>query len=83
MHISLFIIDHLTTLILLIEYAKRKENQIICKGSIIPKQPLINIFIYLSYYISLIQILGLYKSSPLKRNLVPEIGKKRDTIGLV
>jgi hypothetical protein len=60
MHISLFIIVHLTTLILLIEYAKRKENQIICKGSIIPKQPLINIFIYLSYYISLIQILGLY-----------------------
>jgi hypothetical protein len=56
MHISLFIIGHLTTLILLIEYAKRKENQIISKGSVIPKHPLINIFIYLSYYISLIQI---------------------------
>jgi hypothetical protein len=83
MHISWFIIGHLTNLILLIEYAKRKENQINSKGSIIPKHPLINIFIYLTYYLSLILILGLYKSYPLNRNLALEICKKRDTTGLV
>jgi hypothetical protein len=39
-------ICYLTNIIPLIEYAQRKENQIIFKGSIIPKHPLINIFIY-------------------------------------
>jgi hypothetical protein len=38
----------------LIEYAQRKENQIIFKGFIILKHPLISIFIYFF----LIQILG-------------------------
>jgi hypothetical protein len=47
-----------TNIIPLIEYAQRKENQIISKGSIIPKHPLNNIFIYLSYYFSFIKILG-------------------------
>jgi hypothetical protein len=40
-------ICYLTNIISLIEYAQGKENKIISKGSIIPKHPLINIFIYL------------------------------------
>jgi hypothetical protein len=38
-------IGHLVNLILLIEYAQRKENQIISKGSIILKHLVISIFI--------------------------------------
>jgi hypothetical protein len=40
----------------LVEYVEINKKEI--KGS--PKHPLINIFIYLSYYLSLIQILGFY-----------------------
>jgi hypothetical protein len=43
----------------IIEYAQGKGNQIISKGSIIPKHPLINIFIY--FIIFLIQLFGFYK----------------------
>jgi hypothetical protein len=54
-----FFIGYLTNLILLIEYAKRKENQTISKGSIIPKYPLIiYLFIYLLFF--LIQIFELH-----------------------
>jgi hypothetical protein len=49
----------LTNLTLLIEYAQRKENQIISKGSIILKHPLIRIFNFFSY-----TNFGLYKSYP-------------------
>ena len=35
-------------------------------------------FIYLFYYYFFIQILGLTNPTPLKRNLVPEICKKKD-----
>jgi hypothetical protein len=41
-----------------------------------PKHPLITIFVYLFYYFYLIQIFGLYKSYPLKRDLILEISKK-------
>jgi hypothetical protein len=51
------------------EYAQRKGNQVI------PKTLLC---IYLFYYFNLIQILGLYKSYPLKINLVLEISEKED-----
>jgi hypothetical protein len=37
----------LTNIIPLIKYAQRRENQLTPKGSIIPRYPLINIFIYL------------------------------------
>jgi hypothetical protein len=57
-------IGYLTNLILLLEYAQRKENQIIFKGSIILKHPLISIFIYLFYIFFLIQILGLTAVTP-------------------
>jgi hypothetical protein len=57
-------IGNLTNLILLLEYAQRKENQIIFKGSIILKHPLISIFIYLFYIFFLIQILGLTAVTP-------------------
>jgi hypothetical protein len=60
MHTSYLFIGHLTNLILLIEYAQRKENQIIFKGFIIIKHPLIGIFIYLFSYTNF----GLYKSYP-------------------
>jgi hypothetical protein len=46
-------ICYLTNLIPFIEYAKRKENQIIFKGFIIPKT-LTYKYIYLFYYFSLI-----------------------------
>jgi hypothetical protein len=53
----------LTNIIPLIEYAQRKENQIISKGSIVPKHPLIYLFILLFF---LIQILGFTNPTPLK-----------------
>jgi hypothetical protein len=62
MHTSYLFIGHLTNLILLIEYAQRKENQIIFKGFIILKHPLISIFIYFF----LIQILGFTLKMKLK-----------------
>jgi hypothetical protein len=74
-------ICYLTTLIPLIEYTQRKENQIISKGSIIPKHPLINIFIY--FIIIPLYKFALYKSYPLKRNRVPKISKKRYIEGFV
>jgi hypothetical protein len=70
---------YLTNIISLIEYAQGKENQIISKGSIIPKHPLVNIYIYLFYYFFFpIQILGFTNPTTLKRNLVLEISKKKD-----
>jgi hypothetical protein len=54
-------ICYLTNLIPLIEYAQIKENQMISKGSIIPKHYIIIFFIYIIIiiiYIFLIQILG-------------------------
>jgi hypothetical protein len=59
MHTSYLFIGHLTNLILLIEYAQRKENQIISKSFIILKHPLISIFIYFFSYTNF----GLYKES--------------------
>jgi hypothetical protein len=70
------IVCYLTNLIQLIEYTQRKANQIISKT-------LLCKYMYLFIYFYLIQILGLYKSYPLNRNLVLEICKKRDTEGLV
>jgi hypothetical protein len=76
-------IFYLTNIIPLIEYAQRREDQLIPKGSIIPKHYII-IFIYLyHYYIFFIQILGFTNPTPLNRNLVLEICKKWDTKGLV
>jgi hypothetical protein len=66
-------IGHLVNLILLIEYAQKKENQIISKGSIILKHLVISIFIL---YFFLIQILGFTNPTPLKNNLVLEISRK-------
>jgi hypothetical protein len=60
----------------LVEYVEKNQKEI--KGS--PKHPLINLLIY-SFFSP--TNFGLYKSYLLKRNLVPEICKKRDTIGLV
>jgi hypothetical protein len=53
-------------------------NQLISIGFIIPKHYHINIFIYLFHYFSLILILSFTNSTPLKRNLVLEISKKKD-----
>jgi hypothetical protein len=56
-------ICYLTNIISLIEYAQIKENQMIPKGSIIPRHYII-IFIYLyHYYFFLIQIFGLYRTT--------------------
>jgi hypothetical protein len=58
-----------------IEYAQRKEDQIITQGFIILNHPLINVSIYLLF--SPYTNVGLYKSYPLNRNLVLEICKER------
>jgi hypothetical protein len=64
----------------LVEYAKRNKKEF--KES--PKHLVINLFIYSFYYFFfLIPILGFTNPTPLNRNLVLEIYKKRDTIGLV
>jgi hypothetical protein len=70
-------ICYLRNIIPLIEYAQRKENQIISKGSIIPKHPLVNIVIYFFIFF-LIQILGFTNPTLLKRNIVLKISKKKD-----
>jgi hypothetical protein len=57
-------ICYLTNIIPLIQYVQIKENQIISKGSIIPKHYII-IFIYLYHYFSMIQILGFTHSEHL------------------
>jgi hypothetical protein len=70
-------ICYLTNIIPLVEYAQRKEDQEIPKT-------LAYKFIYLFILLfSLIPILGITNPTPLNRNLVLEICKKRDTISLV
>jgi hypothetical protein len=69
-------ICYLTILLSLSEYAQSKGTQIIPKTLLCKK----HVFIYICFY--LIQILGLYKSYPLNKNLVLEICKKRDKEGL-
>jgi hypothetical protein len=54
-------ICYLTNITPLIEYAQRKVTQIISKDSIIPKHPLINIFIYFIIF-SLYKFLALHFS---------------------
>jgi hypothetical protein len=56
MHISIFIC-YLTTIIPLIEYAQIKENQMISKGSIIPKHFYMCLFIIILLIIILIIII--------------------------
>ena len=63
----------------LVEYAKRNKKEF--KES--PKHLVINLFIYSFYYFFLIPILGFTNPTPLNRNLVLEICKKRDTKELV
>ena len=70
-------ICYLTILLSLSEYAQSKGTQIIPKTLLCKK----HVFICICFY--LIQILGLYKSYPLNKNLVLEICKKRDPKGLV
>jgi hypothetical protein len=70
-------ICYLSVLLSLSEYAQSKGNQILSQNTFI------NTCIYLFYYFYFIQILGLYKSYPLNRNLVLEICKKRDIKELV
>jgi hypothetical protein len=53
MHISIFIC-YLTTIIPLIEYAQIKENQMISKGSIIPKHFYMFLFIIIIIIIIII-----------------------------
>jgi hypothetical protein len=74
-------ICHLTTLIPFVEYAQRKENQIISKGSITLK-PTCKYF-YLFILLFFTQIFGLYNPTPLNKNLVLEISKKRYIEGFV
>jgi hypothetical protein len=68
-------ICYLTTLIPLIEYAQRKRNQIIPKTLTYKYTYLFILYFYTDF--------GLYKSYPLKRNLVLEISKKGDIGGMV
>jgi hypothetical protein len=58
----------------LVEYAERNRKKI----QEIPKHPFINLFIYSFYYYIFYTNFGLYKSYPLKNNLVLEISKERD-----
>jgi hypothetical protein len=65
MHISLFVI---MPLVEYVEKIKRKSRD--------PQHPLINLLIYLFYF--LLPILGFPNPTPLNRNLVLEICKKKD-----
>jgi hypothetical protein len=59
----------------LVEYVKKNKKKEI-KGS--PKHPLIYLSIYFIIIIFLIPILGFTNPTPLNRNLVHEICKKKD-----
>jgi hypothetical protein len=69
-------ICYLTTLIPIIEYAQRK-----IKKEFQEKYPLIYLSIH--FILFLIQVLGFTNPTPLNKNLVLEICKKRDIEGLV